>query len=298
MSRQPAAAAKGQTGKGSARAAKTEKKAAPQVVKEVVVENPTPPMRVFLVIAHPEPNQRSFCHAVYRKAIETLKLNNHEVVTADLYASQFTNLPSLKDFGNADPKLSYAEHQRRSLYNEDILLYQSRIEWCTHLMLFTPLYWLSPNSALMGWWEKVFGEGWAFAPSDKFDKGHMLGKKAMVVVTCGQTQDFYGKESINVTVEELMYPLTFRCFAKCGFTPLRSQAFFGLQTADAQTRVDMLNGWAEHVMTLETREEIPYQLEGDTMGLDTKKVTPHKVLAELGDLEVCKPKDPYAFNFD
>lgn len=79
-------------------------------MKEVVIETPAPPMRVFLVIAHPEPNRRSFCHAIYRKAIETLKLNNHEVKTADLYESVSASVPSLSDFDEPDLSLSYAEH--------------------------------------------------------------------------------------------------------------------------------------------------------------------------------------------
>lgn len=259
------------------------------------------PMRVFCVIAHPEPNRRSFCHAVYRKAIETLLLNNHEVMTQDLYDSNFTHLPSHEDFDDADPKLSLREHQKRGMYKEEILRTQSTIEWCTHLLLFTPLHWLSPSAALMGWWEKVFGEGWAYAPNQTFDKGYMAGKKAMVVVTCGQDQTFYGKDAINLTIEELMYPLTFRCFAYCGFTPLRTQAFFGLANADGQLRVDMLNGWGEHVMNLESRDAIEFIFQADKSGthlMETDKVTNRKILAQLGDMVLMKPKDPYAFTFD
>jgi NAD(P)H dehydrogenase (quinone) len=271
--------------------------------KTVVIEPPAPPLRVFLVIAHPEPNRRSFCHAAYRKAIETLKLNHHEVMTADLYDSGCAQMPSLKDFDDADPSLSYAEHQRRGLYNETILAYQARVEWCTHLMLFTPLFWLTPSAALMAWWEKVFGEGWAFTKGEIVDRGCLSGKKAMVVVTCGQEQRFYGKDSINVSVEELMYPLTYRCFQRCGFTPLRTQAFFGVGTASPQLRVDMLNGWAEHVMYLETREAIefkgpPEEPVVQSAFMEQDKTSNHKVLAALGDMVLIKPKDPYAFSFD
>ncbi|KAK8870382.1 hypothetical protein M9Y10_008264 [Tritrichomonas musculus] len=302
----PKPAPAGKSGKNSAKAtsrstARTRKSKTPKsVVAEEVVEVISPPMRVFCVIAHPEPNGRSFCHALYRKCIETLKLNSHEVISADLYESGFTTLPSLNDFDDKDVSLSYHEHQRRGMYKEDILRYQATIEWCTHLILFTPLYWLSPCSALMGWWEKVFGEGWAFAPNNEYDKGYMAGKKAMVAVTLGQEQYYYGKDAINVSVEELMYPLTYRCFAKCGFTPLRTQAFFGLNTADPQQRVDMINAWAEHVMSLESRETIEFltaeQSAQHTM--ETNKPTNRKVLAELGDKVLLTPKDPFAITFD
>jgi NAD(P)H dehydrogenase (quinone) len=276
-----------------------------EVVKEVIVEPPAPPMRVFLVIAHPEPSRRSFCHAIYRKAIETLKLNNHEVMTADLYESDSAQMPSLKDFNEADvdPSISYSEHQRRGLYNETVLSYQSRVEWCTHLVLFTPLFWLMPSAALMAWWEKVFGEGWAFTKGDIVDRGSMTGKKAMIAVTCGQEQRFYGKDSINLTIEELMYPITYRCFQRCGFTPLRTQAFFGLATAGPQLRVDMINAWAEHIMFLETREVIEFKGPPEDPGAtgafgEEDKVSNRKILAGLGDMVLVKPKDPYAFSFD
>jgi NAD(P)H dehydrogenase (quinone) len=260
-------------------------------------------MRVFLVIAHPEPNRRSFLHAIYRKAIETLKLNHHEVVTCDLYDSDFAMLPSLADFDNPNPELSYAELQKQGCYNEEILRTQAKIEWCTHLLLFTPLCWLTPSAALMGWWEKVFGEGWAWGPGQTYSKGYLAGKKAMMVITCGQDQRFYGNDAVNVTVEELMYPILFRCLAKVGFTCLRTQAFFGVETANAQARVDILNGWAEHVMNLETREAIEFQTEQEEPGhagagprlLEGDKVSNRKLLANLGDMILIKPKDPYAF---
>jgi putative NADPH-quinone reductase len=187
------------------------------------------------------------------------------------------------------------------MYNEEILRSQAKVEWCTHLLLFTPLYWLTPSAALMGWWEKVFGEGWAWAPNQTFDKGYMAGKKAMVVVTCGQDQIFYGKDAVNLTVEELMYPLLFRCLAKCGFTCLRTQTFFGIQNAEPQMRVDMLNAWAEHVMNLEKRDAIEFQIQTEEPGtrvLESDKVTNRKVLAALGDNILIKPKDPYAYLLD
>ncbi|KAH0789700.1 NAD(P)H-dependent oxidoreductase [Histomonas meleagridis] len=260
--------------------------------KKITIKINSPPMRVFCLIAHPEPNRRSFCHAVYRKTIETLRLNNHEVMTSDLYDCNFTQLPTLDDFDEPDPNLSYQDHQKRGLYNEEILRYQSRIEWCTHLLLFTPLHWLSPSAALMSFWEKVFGEGWAFTESQSYTKGFMAGKKAMVIVTVGQEQMYYGKDSLNISIEELMYPLTFRCFAKCGFTPLRTQAFFGLYTADAQKRIDMLNAWGEHVLDLWSRESIKFEISGNNQ-TDTKNN--REILAELGDYPLMKPKEPIFF---
>lgn len=117
----PKPAPAGKSGKNSAKAtsrstARTRKSKTPKsVVAEEVVEVISPPMRVFCVIAHPEPNGRSFCHALYRKCIETLKLNSHEVISADLYESGFTTLPSLNDFDDKDVSLSYHEHQRRGM---------------------------------------------------------------------------------------------------------------------------------------------------------------------------------------
>ena len=270
-----------------------------EVTQEVVEAQPK--MKVFLVIAHEEPHQRSFCHAVFRKAIQTLVLNHHEVMTMDLYESGFTRLPCLDDFTHVVPNQPISYHQKEGLYKEEILRCQSCIEWCTHLMLFTPMHWLSPSAALMGWWEKVFGEGWAFTNGPTGKRGFMTGKKAMVVVTCGMPQSFYGPESVHITVEELMMNLTYRCFAKCGFTPLRTQAFFGLQTADPQQRVDMLNSWGEHVMKLQDRETIEYILSDDgrksSQSGETEKLPNHKLLQTLGDLPLVIPKDPYsAFN--
>lgn len=229
-------------------------------------------------------------------AIDTLKLNDNEVLTLDLYQSGFTKLPSLDDYDSPIEGASLADQAREGLFKEEILRCQSKIEWCTHLILFAPLYWLSPSAALMGWWEKIFGEGWAFAPNQQFDQGFMAGKKAMMVVVAGQEQSFYGKESINVSVEELMYSMTFRCFARCGFTPLRTQAFFGLSTASPQKKVEMINAWSERVRDLATRPIIEYVVTQDESGTHfgeggTDKTTNHKILANLGDMELIIKKD-------
>ena len=259
-------------------------------------------MRVYCVLADPEPHQTSFIHRVYKMAIDTLKLNENEVRTLDLYRSSFTQLPSLNDYDFPIPGGSLADQAREGLYKEEILRCQSTIEWCTHLLLFTPLDWISPAPILIGWWEKVFGEGWAFSPNQIFDKGFMSGKRAMMVVVTPQTQNFYGKEAINVTVEELMYNMTFRCFARCGFTALRTQAFFGLGTASPQLQVDMLNAWSERVRDLRTREVIEYVLIPEETGnrfteSTTDKVTNHKILTNLGDYELMVKKDAYALDY-
>ena len=276
--------------------------------EETITAPAGPKMRVFLVIAHEEPHQRSFCHAIFRKTIQTLKLNGHEVMTLDLYESEFTRLPCLDDF-TKQIGLSYAEHQKEGLYKEEILRCQACVEWCTHLIVFTPMHWLSPSAALMGWWEKVFGEGWAYINTSTGKRGFMQGKKAMAVVTCGMPQSLYGPNSVHITVEELMMNLTYRCFAKCGFTPLRTQAFFGLQTADPQQRVDMLNSWGEHVMRLAERPTIDYILSDEGRKNSSKveianiitqqprsdvKLPNHKLLQDLGDYSLVIPKDPYS----
>ena len=256
-------------------------------------------MKVYCVIAHPEPHQRSFCHAVYNKAISTLKLNGHEVISTDLFKAGFASLPGLGDFEDPNPELTMADNAKITNPTEEILRFRSRIEWCTHLLLFTPLQWLGPSAALMAWWERVFTEGWAYDDASRFNSGFMEGKKAMVVVTAGMDKALYGKTSLNVCVEELMYPLTFRCFARCGFTPLRTMTFFGVQTIDAQKRVDLLNSWGEHVAALEERETINFNTPESNQPVggivEHDEQTNHKILAELGDMEDIIEKDPYAY---
>jgi NAD(P)H dehydrogenase (quinone) len=44
-------------------------------------------MKVLIVHAHHEP--KSFCSALYRRAVDTLTNAGHEVVTSDLYALAF-----------------------------------------------------------------------------------------------------------------------------------------------------------------------------------------------------------------
>lgn len=96
----------------------------------------------------------------------------------------------------------------------------------------------------------MFGERWTFTKGELVDRGKM-----MIVVTYDQNQRLYGKDAVNLSVEELMYCLTYKYFYRWRFT----RAFFELTTATAQLRVDLMNVWMEHVMYLEMRETIKFK---------------------------------------
>ena len=165
-----------------------------------------------------------------------------------------------------------------------------------HLIVFTPLHWWRPSAALMGWWEKVFGEGWAYVNTKKGKKGFTESKKAMAVVTCVMQQLFFGPTAPHVMVKQLMMNLTFRCFAKCRFKPLRTQTFFGVQSADKNLRLLLLELWGKELSNIRERKEIEYVLEMpetkySSMTSDLEKLPNCKIIGALGDNPLEFPRD-------
>ena len=181
-------------------------------------------MNVLIVCAHPNP--LSF-NQLIQKAINTAFKNKGATVRLkDLYAEKF------------DPVLSEAQ---LSLQNEgklpdDIKHEQEQVTWADTIVVIYPLWWFDRPAILKGWFDRVFTNGFAFAYDENGVKGLLTGKRSMVVVTAGGTEEDFGKNADQLTKSTTEGTLVF-----CGITDIVDRVFYSVSTVDDGARKNMLD---------------------------------------------------------
>jgi NAD(P)H dehydrogenase (quinone) len=181
-------------------------------------------MNVLIVCAHPNP--LSFNQSI-QKAINTAFKNKGATVRLkDLYAEKF------------DPVLGEAQ---LSLQNEgelpdDIKHEQEQVTWADTIVVIYPLWWFDRPAILKGWFDRVFTNGFAFAYNENGVKGLLTGKRSMVVVTAGGTEEDFGKNADQLTKSTTEGTLVF-----CGITDIVDRVFYSVSTVDDGARKNMLD---------------------------------------------------------
>lgn len=136
--------------------------------------------RILILDAHPDPDPARYLHALSASYAEGAREGGHEVVMLQLAALHFPLLQSGADFAAGPPP-------------ETIRRVQEQIQWCSHLVIFFPL-WLGCMPALLkGLLEQVMRPGFAFteARRGKLPKKLLAGKSARIVVTMGMPAWWY-----------------------------------------------------------------------------------------------------------
>lgn len=182
-------------------------------------------MNVFIVHAHPEP--QSFCSALRWVATEQLRAQGHEVRVSDLYADGFNPVASAADFGermNPD-YLVYALEQRHGYeagtLAPDIQAEVAKLLWCDLLILNFPVFWFSVPAMLKGWIDRVLLSGLTYGGLRFYDRGGLVGKKAMTTLTLGgRPHMFDGPASVHGPLDDMLKPLLRGTLAYTGLAVL------------------------------------------------------------------------------
>src|SRR5450432_813587 len=104
-------------------------------------------MKVLIVHAHHEP--KSFCSALYRRAVDTLTNAGHEVVTSDLYAMGFDPVSDRRNFTSvADPDYLKQQMEERLASDDSgfapaLEAEITKLEACDLLIFTFPLWWFA-----------------------------------------------------------------------------------------------------------------------------------------------------------
>lgn len=182
-------------------------------------------MKVFVVYAHPE--KGSFNAALHQAALGALEYQGHEIVVSDLYRMGFNPVASSKDFFSKVQKKDHPgfrdeqekAYQKGSLAPE-ISREQEKLAWCDLLILQFPLWWFSMPAILKGWLDRVLTPGFAYSRNEFFRQGRLRGRKALVLLTTGGSQQRFSRNGLNGPIDLILFPIHHGTLHYVGFEVL------------------------------------------------------------------------------
>jgi NAD(P)H dehydrogenase (quinone) len=224
-------------------------------------------MKILIVHAHYEPH--SFNAALKNTAVTTLTEVGHEVRVSDLYAMNWNPVASSADFAapsNPDYCV-YALEQRKGFeaktLAEDIRTEVEKVQWCDLLILNFPIFWFSAPAILKGWIDRVFVSGQFYGGKRIYDRGGMLGKKALISVSLGGQEHMFGPDAIHGEMQTMLRPILRGSLAYCGFTVLPPHVAYHVPYVSHDVRQTMLLDYQVRLRNIEQDEALIFPSMGD-----------------------------------
>ncbi|MBN2217173.1 MAG: NAD(P)H-dependent oxidoreductase [Pirellulales bacterium] len=135
-------------------------------------------MKVMVVIGHQSPGQTSFCHAIARTVVETLRSGGHEVVFHDLYAERFDPVLTQEELDADAPTDPIARRHLDELVGAD------------GYVIVHPNWWGQPPAILKGWIDRVIRNGQVYRfGADGSVTSTIAGRTALVLTTSNTPRD-------------------------------------------------------------------------------------------------------------
>lgn len=219
-------------------------------------------MNVLIVHAHPEP--RSFCAALKDLAVAELSQRGHTVVVSDLYEMGFDPVAKASDFrqrANSD-YLVYALEQRHALETDslppDIRIELEKLLACDLLVLNFPVFWFSVPAILKGWIDRVLVSGRVYGGKRFYDRGGLVGKRALVSATLGGQQHMFGRDAVHGPLEEMLKHLLQGTLAYTGLRVLPPYFAFHVPYVSNQQRATVLEDYRAYLKTLDGIRPLPF----------------------------------------
>ncbi|CAN7772596.1 NAD(P)H-dependent oxidoreductase [Variovorax sp. LjRoot290] len=191
-----------------------------------------------------------------RAAVDTLSGLGMHVVVSDLYAENFQPVAGRGDFRHRHSldRLSIAHEQRHAAptraFADDILREQDRIVAADVLLFQFPLWWYAVPAILKGWADRVLAEGFAFTQDALFEDGLLRGKRAMIAVTTGGTQqELYDDRRHTGTIEEFLKPFTGGVLSFVGLEVLPAFVAYAPASLSPEGREAQLGDYRAHLLT-------------------------------------------------
>jgi NAD(P)H dehydrogenase (quinone) len=224
-------------------------------------------MNILIVFAHPEP--RSFNGALLGVAREAFAAQGAEVQVSDLHAMEFNPVPSAADFTDRAPgqPLDYFAEQKRAhaagTLADDIKGEIAKVAWCDFLILQFPLYWFSMPAILKGWVDRVFVPGFAFGGGAWYERGGLMGKRAMITTTMAAFPQMMAPEGINGLLEVNLWPIQNGVLAFCGFDVLAPFVANAVPYADEAARAAILDRYGRRLAGLAQEAPLSFHRRDD-----------------------------------
>jgi NAD(P)H dehydrogenase (quinone) len=157
--------------------------------------------------------------------------------------------------------LVYALEQRGGVksgtISADIAREIEKVKRCDLMILTFPIFWFSVPAILKGWIDRVFVSGVFYGGRTIYDRGGMVGKKALVCATLGAREHMVCDEGIHGPMRTMLKPLLQGSLGYAGFDVL--DPFFGYHVPylDHASRVQILDDWEKVLEDLDSRKTLP-----------------------------------------
>ena len=189
-------------------------------------------MQAHLVLAHPEP--KSFNAHLSQVACRTLKAQGWEVSVSNLYDMDFDpcerpeHYVSQKTPGRFDVQAEQHHASERGTIPDIVATEIKLLDRADLLILQYPMWWHLPPAMLKGWLDRVLIFGEVYASTKRFEKGRFVGKRAMLSVTVGTSQETYAFDGRSGDIDLLLWPVNFS-LAYVGYTVLSPFIAYGVE---------------------------------------------------------------------
>jgi len=235
------------------------------------------------VYAHPD--HRSFNQQLFEAGCAELGKTD-DITTTDLYAIGFDPVLSKRDLGSQSHLEDSFLNRWAAAYNGGDLLPEIRAEQqklldADLIVLQFPLWWYSLPAILKGWIDRVFTSGFGFdlplGPDRlprRYGGGLLAGKRALVVVSAGETARALGPRGLGGDIDTLMFPLTHGVLWYTGVVSHPLHVIAEADDLDSTRAAREIDRFTSRLQGLGDEEVIPYRR------LDSGDYRPGRVLRD------------------
>jgi NAD(P)H dehydrogenase (quinone) len=194
-------------------------------------------MNALIVLAHPE--RRSFNGDMADVALETLREGGHDACLSDLYANGFDPVEHARHYPTRTrtDRFDVQAEQRAASGGTglpaDVLRELDMLERADLLILQFPMWWFSVPAILKGWIDRVLVYGRTYTSAQRYDRGHLRGRRAMLSVTLGGPESTFAHNGRSGDIDLLLWPMNMTLHY-VGYTVLPPVTSFGIYEDGAE----------------------------------------------------------------
>ncbi len=240
-------------------------------------------MRAHIVLAHPE--VASFNAHLSGISQQALNSAGYQTTLSDLYTMDFDPREGSHQYSSRkDTDVFHAQTEQRFNADKNTLPPEvaseiQRLLESDLLVVHFPLWWFGMPAILKGWMDRVFVYGRMYRSVMRYDKGICAGKKVIVCVTTGaseQSCSYNGKEG---DTQLHLWPILFP-FRYLGFDVVQPEIFHGVggvafiegNEGGLSTLDTYSSRWTETLQTLSSRSLVKYNRDEEFD--ETKRLAP------------------------
>jgi NAD(P)H dehydrogenase (quinone) len=205
-------------------------------------------MHALFVYAHPEPT--SFTGALKDAGVEALRTAGHVVEVSDLYAEKFNPVAGRHDF-RAVANAARFHYQTEQAYAQetqgfasDLVREQQRFLKADLVVWLYPIWWGGMPAILKGWFDRVLACGFAYADGRRFDSGFFPGKRGLLCLSTGGTQQRFSAEGVYGDIRTVLWPAQRLMIEYLGMDALEPFVAYGAPRVNPEVRKAYLEQWS------------------------------------------------------